>query len=300
MMPAQRRLLLARDIVWVTLGTLISALAIVLFLTPSKIAPGGVAGIGIILNIVFAVPIGLFYILANIPIQVLAYRNLGGSRVVLLTLLSVVVFSVSVEVFEDLFKNTLLSDDDLLNALFGAVVGGIGGGLILRGGGTAGGTATLGRVIQNRFGIPLSSAYLYTDTGIIALAAAFFGWESGMLALVALFLGGMVNDYVLEGPSIIRTITVITTKPEPVAAVLLSDLKRGVTAWQGEGMYTHEERTILFVTVNRAQVNQTRQLIHEVDPHAFIVVGQGHTAYGRGFKEVKTRALSAEIQESAK
>jgi uncharacterized membrane-anchored protein YitT (DUF2179 family) len=97
----------------------------------------------------------------------------------------------------------------------------------------------------------------------------------------------MASDYVLEGPSVIRTATIVTDRPQEVARVLLEDLRRGVTSWQGRGMFTEQEHTVLFVTITRPQVNALRRLVFSVDPNAFLVIGQGHVAYGEGFKEVK-------------
>ena len=102
----------------------------------------------------------------------------------------------------------------------------------------------------------------------------------------ALFIGGAASDYVLEGPSVIRTVTIITDKPKEVADAVLVEMHRGVTAWQGKGMFTDDDHTVLFVTVSRQQANEVRVLIHRVDPDAFVVIGQGHSAYGEGFKDI--------------
>ncbi|MBZ0301557.1 MAG: YitT family protein, partial [Anaerolineae bacterium] len=111
-----------------------------------------------------------------------------------------------------------------------------------------------------------------------------FGWPGALYAMITIFVDGTTSDYVLEGPSRIRTATIITNQPDAVAAVLMHQLGRGVTAWQGQGMYTHQERSILFVTVSRPQVSDLRRMVFSVDPDAFIVIGQGHTAYGEGFQ----------------
>jgi uncharacterized membrane-anchored protein YitT (DUF2179 family) len=126
---------------------------------------------------------------------------------------------------------------------------------------------------------------LYTDTLIILMAGLVFGWTGALYAIVALFVDGTVADYVLEGPSRVRTATIITNHPQEVAGVVMTQLGRGVTAWEGRGMYTGQERSILFVTINRPQVNELRHLVMQVDADAFMVIGQGHTAYGEGFLE---------------
>jgi uncharacterized membrane-anchored protein YitT (DUF2179 family) len=144
-------------------------------------------------------------------------------------------------------------------------------------------------MLQNRLGTSLNNTYLLTDTGVVALAGLVFGWEGALYAMVAIFVDGVAADYVLEGPSTIRTATIITSQPRAVADTIIQRLGRGVTGWEARGMYTGRERTVLFVTVMRPQINELRHLVLAVDPDAFIVVGHGHTAYGEGFRLSRPR-----------
>jgi uncharacterized membrane-anchored protein YitT (DUF2179 family) len=273
--------------VLLTIGAVITALSVVIFLAPFKIAPAGVSGIAVILNDLDPrIPIGLAIIIGNIPIQALGYRYLGGWRVVVRTIFYVVVNAILIDVLSPAFSQFSVGDDVLLNAVFGGILGGIGGGLVYRAGGTQGGTSTLGRILQRQLGIPLSTSAIYTDTGIVFLAGWAFGWEGALYAVVALFIGAAASDYVLEGPSVIRTATIITDKPQEIADVVLEEMRRGVTAWQGKGMFTDETHTVLFITISRPQVGELQSLIHRVDPDAFVVIGQGHIAYGEGFKSI--------------
>ncbi|HEX2906662.1 MAG TPA: DUF2179 domain-containing protein, partial [Phototrophicaceae bacterium] len=122
---------------------------------------------------------------------------------------------------------------------------------------------------------------------VIVLAGLAFGsWASALYAAVALFVGGVAADYVLEGPSVIRTATIVTDQPETVASAIMTEMRRGVTAWPGTGMFTEQGHTVLFVTIARPQVGKLRQIIFAADPAAFVVIGQGHVAYGKGFKAV--------------
>jgi uncharacterized membrane-anchored protein YitT (DUF2179 family) len=279
------------DIFWryllLTIGAIIAALSVIIFMAPFNIAPGGVSGIAVILNSRDPrLPIGLMIIIGNIPIQLLGYRYLGGWRVVVRTVFFVIVNAVLIDTLTPYLAHVTVGNDVLLNAVFGGILGGIGGGLVYRAGGTQGGTSTLGRILQRQLGIPVSTSALYTDTGIILLAGLVFGWAAALYAMVALFIGGAASDYVLEGPSVIRTATIITDKPQEVADVVLEEMGRGVTAWKGKGMFTDQDHTVLFVTISRQQVNELRSLIRRVDPDAFVVIGQGHIAYGEGFKSI--------------
>jgi uncharacterized membrane-anchored protein YitT (DUF2179 family) len=269
--------------VLLTGGTFVGALAVLVFLAPFNIAPAGVSGVAVILNVLFDTPLGLVVLLANIPIQYLAFRSLGGWRGLAGTIYVVLLYSVALDVLAPLFP-TPLSDDRLLNALFGGIIGGVSSGMIYRAGATFGGTSTIARLLNYRFGIPLSSTAVYSNLGIVVLAGIFLGWEGALFATVVLVMEGAATDYVLEGPSVIRTATIVTNHPQDVSTVILHDLQRGVTGWEATGMFTGQRRHILFVTVSRSEVNILRQLVLDADPNAFIVVGHGHVAYGGGFR----------------
>ena len=274
----------AGRLVLLTIGALLGAVAVNVFYTPADIAPSGISGIAIILNHLIGTPIGLVVLLGNIPIQVLALRMLGGWRVVARTIYVLVIYSFAIDLLGPYLSMSTISDDRLLSALFGGILGGIGGGLVYCAGGTFGGTSTLARILQRRIGTPLGSTYLYTDAVTVLLAGVVFGWPGALYAILTIFVDGSTSDYVLEGPSRIRTATIITNQPDAVADVLMHQLERGVTRWEGEGMYTHQPRAILFVTISRPQVSDLRRLVFSVDPQAFLVIGQGHTAFGEGFQ----------------
>lgn len=266
----------------ITGGTLIWIVSVAVFLAPFDIAPAGVSGAAVILNHLIDSPIGLVTLLGNIPIQYLAYRRFGW-KTVAWTVYCVVLFSVLTDWITPLFPKQGISDDALLNAIFGGVMGGVGAGFIYKAGGTSGGTSTLARILQDRFGSPLSTTYLYTNLIIVVFAGLVFGWEGALYAIVALAAEGAASDYILEGPSVVRNGIIVTNHPKEVADAIMSQMHRGVTSWQATGMYTGQERTILLVTVARFQIDELRQIVASVDAGAFIVIGQAHVAYGQGF-----------------
>lgn len=268
-----------------TAGAVLGALAVVLFFAPANIAPGGLSGIAIILNSQIGTPIGLVTLLLNVPLLALGYRMLGGWATVAGAVYVVVLSSLLMDVLVPFFPAAGVTADPLLNAIFGGIISGISGGLVYRVGGTIGGTTIITRIIQQKFGVPISSSTMYIDGAIVGLAGLALGWEAAMYAIIALFVYGAIADYVMEGPSLIRTAIIITDQPEAVSQAIITDLQRGVTGWDGRGMFTQKDHTVLFVTILRPQVNALQQLVLDVDPAAFVVIGQGHVAYGAGFRK---------------
>jgi uncharacterized membrane-anchored protein YitT (DUF2179 family) len=278
--------------VLITAGALIGAVAVIVFLEPSEIAPAGITGVAVIMSITLGTPIGLVVLLGNIPIQYYAYRTLGGWKPIAWTIYVLIVYSAAVDLLQPYLQP--VSDDRLLNTLFGGIVGGIGGGLVYRFGANFGGTSTLAQVFQRKLGLPISTTYLYANLGTVLLAGLVLGWEGALYALVALSVEGAASDYILEGPSVIRTAVIVTNRPREVADGILFQLQRGVTSWEATGMYTGQPRTILYVTVARFQIDQLRSIVAAIDPSAFIVIGQGHVAFGEGFRPVKQQKLIEE------
>lgn len=272
-------------------GALVVALGYSLFQVPHNIAAGGLSGISIIVNHFTGWPVGMMYLVMNIPVLTLGYFYLGRWRFVARTVLAVFVFSTATDLFVAHLPRFLpkypITTDMLLNALYGGIVGGVGGGLIYRAGSTLAGTGVIGRIIQRKTGIPLSQVYLYTDGAIILIAGLVFGWEIALYALLALFLNGLASDYTMEGPSSVRIATIITDHTQAVAQALTDGLRQGVSHWQITGSYTDEPHGMLMCTVYRSQVNDVKRIVATVDPTAFIVIGMAHQALGSGFTRLK-------------
>ncbi|MEM7118695.1 MAG: YitT family protein [Chloroflexota bacterium] len=275
----------ARNYFWLTIGVILSAITFHMFLNAADIAPGGVSGLTLIINEFTGWPNGLILFVLQVPMIFLGFFYLGRMRFVMRAFYLSVAYSGLVTLFEQVWPRASLTDDPLLNVIFGAVIGGIGTGLIFRGRATMAGTSIISRIIQLKTGLPASQLYLMVDGGIIIILGLVFGWENALYAFMMLFLWGLATDYVMEGPSVIRTAFIVTDHPRKLADALLHRTGLGVTAWEGKGMFTDREHTILFCTVRRPDVDGLRATVSEVDPKAFLVIGQGHRARGGVMRE---------------
>jgi uncharacterized membrane-anchored protein YitT (DUF2179 family) len=278
-----------RDYLLLSIGALILATNINLFLAPSNIAPGGVSGTAIIINDSTGWPIGLMMLILNIPLLALGFRHLGRFNFLIGTAYVVLLYSLAVDVLAHWLPSEGVTDDLLLNALYGGVLGGLGTGIVYRGRGTNGGTGVVGRVLQLRTGIPISQVYLATDGLVVLAAGLVFGWELALYALITLFVWGMVADQVLEGPSVVRTVFIVTDNAEAVTGMVFNRLGLGITAWPARGMFTAAEHTVLFCTVSRPDVDLVRSVVMEADPDAFVVIGHGHQATGGVYRKTLRR-----------
>ncbi|HRQ42296.1 MAG TPA: YitT family protein [Chloroflexota bacterium] len=270
-----------------TIGVLIVSVAYVVFQVPNNIVAGGISGLSIIINQFTGWPVGLMYWIMNLPLLLLGFFQLGRWGFLYRTLIAATIFSVSTDLLLIYLPTVLpefpLTDDLLLNTIYGGIVGGIGGGLIYRAGGTMGGTGILGRVLQKRTGRPLSQVYFYSDGLIILLGGVVFGPVMVLYGFLMLFLNGLASDYTLEGPSTTRTASIITNKPDELIQALMQRVHRGVTYWPITGGYTGQQRYLVLCTVTRPQVNELKEVVAEVDREAFVTIGVSHEAMGSGF-----------------
>ena len=269
-----------RSFFFLTIGSLISAINVNMFLAPSELAPGGVSGAAIILNKFVPWPIGLMMLGMNLPLLFVGFKYLGRFNFLFRTLYVVVLYSLGVDLLKPLLPTGGVTDNLILNALYGGVIGGIGTGLIYRGQGTSGGTGVLARVLQLKTGLPISQLYLFIDGGIVVAAGWAFGWDKALFALVTLYVWGIVADQILEGPSVVRTAMIVTDRPKEVSEAVFERLRLGITAWPAKGMFTEEEHTVLFFAVSRPNVNALKSVVLGVDRQAFIVIAHGHQTVG--------------------
>lgn len=287
-----------RDYLLIILSSLIQAFSLRVFFVPAQLASGGVSGISQLINHFTGWPIGLMVLIGNLPLFLLGWRFLGGRQFALRTALAIVTYSFFTDV---LIRTSLfapngaatrlihdLQGDIFLNSLYGAIIGGIGYGLVYRARGTSGGSDVLARILSHYRGIPMAQSYLLVDTVVILGAGFVFGWKAALYAMIALYVSGLVAETTLEGGGTVRTAMIVTSQPEAVSNRVLEELVRGVTVLEGTGAYTGNDRPVLYCVISRAEVASLKAIVHEVDPHAFMVIGMAHEALGEGFRPLKS------------
>ena len=286
------------DYVLIVVAASIQALSLRLFFVPANLASGGVSGIAQLINHFTGWPIGLMILIGNIPLFALGWRFLGGARFALRTALAIFMYSA----FTDLLVQTplfvpngagtrLINDlqgDIFLNALYGAVISGIGYGLVYRARGTSGGSDVLARILNHYRGVPMTQSYLMVDTAVILGAGFVFGWKAALYAMIALYVSGLVAESTLEGGGTVRTALIVTSEAETISARVVEELERGATILEGTGAYTGAGRPVLDCVITRSEVATLKAIVQEVDPRAFMVIGVAHEALGEGFRPLKT------------
>ena len=287
-----------RDFLLIGISSVIQAFSLRVFFVPANLASGGVSGISQLINHFTGWPIGLMVFLGNIPLFLLGWRFLGGRSFALRTAFAIVTYAMLTDLLVEtpLFAENgagtrLIQDlqgDIFLNSLYGAVVSGIGYGLVYRARGTSGGSDILARILNNWRGISITQSYLIVDTAVILGAGFVFGWKQALYAMITLYVSGLVSETVLEGGGTVRTAMIVTKEANAISNRVLDELERGVTILEGSGAYTGESRPVLYCVITRAEVSTLKAIVNEIDPHAFMVIGIAHEALGEGFKPIKS------------
>ena len=287
---------LAKDYALILLGTFMMAVGLVIFISPLKLAPGGVYGIAIILHHLFNFPIGLTGIALDIPLLIIGILWLGP-KFGLKTVVGIVSLSGFITLMEYLYGYAPLVDDPsayFIVSLCGGVIIGVGLGLIFKTRATSGGTDIIATIISKYFRhLPLGTILIVVDSVIVLFALFIFkDWTIPLYSWTVIYVVGIVVDKVIAGFSSAKAVLIVSDYYAEIRNKIMQDLERGGTYLNGEGMYNHSEKKIIYVTVSRKQLPQLIYFVNEIDPKAFVSVLDAHTTLGEGFQSLREKALS--------
>lgn len=289
-----------RDYLFIVVGAFILAAGFVFFISPHKIVPGGVYGIAIVVHYltqnVFSfwpdgIPIGLFGLVLNIPLTYAGIKILGP-RFGVKTVLGFVLTSVFMDGITYMRPggDIPLVDDVLLSCLFGGVLLGFGLGLIFKSRATSGGSDIIAMIIAKYTNLQLGQLLIYVDSAIVLLSLlAFHDWKIPLYSWLVIYVTGRAIDLTLEGGNYHKALFIISKEHEKIKNKILVDLQRGGTYFNGKGMYTDEEKQIIYTVVSRREVAILEAYIHSIDPDAFITVMDTREILGEGFQSLNQK-----------
>lgn len=262
-------------------GTLLTAIAISLFLLPNKIITGGVSGVSTILYHSFGIEVGLSFAVINIILLLLGSKVLG-KVFVLRTLVASGMLSVFLQLFSYLPPAT---SNIFLATLFGACLYGGGLAITFASGASTGGTDIIGRVVQHFLPhFSIGNLLLVIDGMIIAASFyAFSDIDLLMLSIVALGLATWSIDYIIQNLNISKLVFVISEKGGEISQRLVSTSPRGVTKIEVWGEYTNEKKILLLCALKNRELPLFKRKVREIDPGAFIILAEAQQIDGNGF-----------------
>lgn len=272
-----------RKITETLIGTILLAIAQYFFYINYDIAAGGVAGLSIVLGKTasFMTP-GQWQLVLNIILLIAGYLVMG-KKFISNTVMSSVVLSITIVIFEKLFPSVDLGDDLVIIIFFGVLLASLGMSLIFANEASSGGTDIIGAIIHKYAHISIAAGVMIIDLIVCILSIAEFGIVRSMYAIFGVIITGRLTDFFMQGFSRKIQIFVISNKIDEINAKLLKDYDRGVTLLRAKGGYRQDDKLVLFTIVPTRLYPVIRDDILTVDNEAFIFTTSISEVYGEGF-----------------
>ncbi|WP_373219866.1 YitT family protein [Blautia obeum] len=271
----------------IIIGTGLMATAITSCFDAAGMVTGGFSGIAIIVKAGTkglygnGVPLWVTNLVLNVPVFILAAKIKGFSFVK-----KALMGDISLTVWLAVLPAWKLSEDIFLAALYGGILQGVGIGLVFLGGGTTGGTDLLAAIIQKYMKhYSIAQVMQFVDGAVVVVGMYVFGVERALYAIIAVYLVTKVSDGIIAGLKFSKAVYIITDKPDEVSRMVMEDIDRGITGIRAKGMYSGNDKLMLFCVVGKKELVHLKEMIDEIDPKAFVIVGDAREVHGEGFIE---------------
>lgn len=275
-------------------GAVLLALAMYMFMLPSKFIPGGVSGITIIIEALTGFSASYTLLILNAPLVVLAFIFLK-KEFAIKTTIGIALVSGILQIFKAVDLYRYFNENEVwLSALAGGVIGGVGIGLLVKGGGSSGGTEVVSLLIQKKYiSSSLSFIILMINSGVVLLGGVLYmtvgnmpldlGITTILCSFIQIFLGSKCIELILNGLKTAVKFEIITTKGEELKQAIQNKMGRGVTIISCEGGYTGEQKDLLVCVVTRVEISAFKRLLQEIDSNAFVYAINTREVIGKGF-----------------
>jgi len=265
--------------IWFITGLLLMAIAFNIFILPLNLV-SGVSGIGVILNETIGLDPSLVILLANILLIIASFTFLGKDETVA-GIAGAILYPVFVELTSFLPIYVDLADlESIVITVSGAVISGIGAGMVFKVGYNSGGSDVIKKIVSKYAKLSIGTSSLYVEAVIISLCLITFGWQTFIYSIVALAISSYLTDKVIIGISDHKTFQIITSKEKEVMNFIMYELKRGVTSLEAHGGYTGNKKKVLLCTVPSRQYYMVKEGIKIIDPDAFYIVTDAYEVSG--------------------
>jgi len=270
-----------QDACFIVFGIIIASFALKEFLAPNKFFDGGITGISLLVHELYHFNLGVIIVLFNLPLIIISYFSVGKSFAVK-TFACVILLGICLLLIPDY----ALTKDKLLISVFGGVFLGIGIGVIMRAGAALDGIEVLALYTLKRTSFTITEIILGINILIFGIAAIKFGVESALYSILTYFAATRTIDYVVEGLQAYTGVTIISGESEAIKYELVNNLGRGITVYKGQRGFlpgnfeVSADCDIIFTVITRLELRKLHNLVHNVDPKAFIFASTIREASG--------------------
>ena len=282
------------DYLLIIVGTCLMAVAVISAFDKAGMVTGGFSGVAIIVKewteslVPGGIPLWITNMALNIPLFFLGMR-IGGFQFVKKALVGELCLSFWLAVLPGCIPDFNLAGNDLLlAAVYGGVIQGVGIGLVFLGQGTTGGTDMMAALIQRKLKhYSIAQIMQFIDGLVVVVGMYVFGVYKALYAIIAVYLVTKVTDCMIEGLKFSKGAYIITEKADQVSHMIINEMDRGVTGLKGVGMYSGQDKLMLFCVVNKKEIVTLKEKVDMIDPDAFVIVCDVREVHGEGFIEKK-------------
>lgn len=272
-----------KNIIFIIFGAAIFSFGVVHFNMQNNLGEGGFTGITLLTYFMFDWNPAIVTIVLNIPLFIIGWKLLSRT-----TFYYTIIGTFSVAAFLALFQlqpfTIDLQQDLTLAALFSGVFIGVGLGITLRFGGTTGGVDIIARIAHKYYGWSMGRTMFVFDFFVISISLfTYLKLVEGMYTLVIVYIGARVIDFIQEGAYSARGLTIISKQYETISESINMKMERGVTILNGQGYYSREQQYVIYCIIGKNEVMRAKNIIKEIDPHAFVAVTSVQEVLGEGF-----------------
>ncbi|MGM0852556.1 MAG: YitT family protein [Bacillota bacterium] len=272
-----------KEITLIIIGSLFFALGVNLFAIPNELGEGGVTGISMTLYYVLGWSPGITNFVMNGILLAIGYKVLN-KRVTWYTMLAIFFTSLFIQLTEGMGNSV----DIMLGTVFAGVFIGLGLGLVLRSGGTTGGSTIVARMLNQHFGWSVSTSMFVFDILVVLGSSFVIGIENTMYTGISIYISTKILDYLIDGFDTRKAVTIISQHTIAIAEKVSDEMDRGVTVINARGHYSNESKDILYVVINKQELFLLKKAIQQIDEKAFVVVHDVRDVFGEGFTFPKT------------
>jgi uncharacterized membrane-anchored protein YitT (DUF2179 family) len=270
-----------KECLYILFGGLIFSVGINYFTIPNLLSEGGIIGLTVIAHYLFDLSPGMLNFVLNTVLVLIGYKFLE-KRAIIYTLFSIFSCSLFMYITEETGKR--ITDDPLLASIFAGLLVGGGLGIIFRAGGTSGGTTILAKLANQFLGWSMGKGILLIDIIVVAGSVFIIGLVKAMYTLIAVYIGAKVIDFIVDGLEEKVAVFIISNSPQLVLHRVTNKMSRGITVLEGRGGYTGDNKEVLYIVISRQEVVRLKNMISEIDEHAYVTVHQVQEVIGKGYK----------------
>ena len=267
---------------FITVGAFIVAVGLEMFLLPNKIIDGGVIGISMMVSYLTKWNLGLLIFCKNIPFIVMALKNLGH-KFVIQTFFATAMLALAT----NLCHGIQATEDLLLATVFGGIILGFGVGLILRNNASLDGTEMVSNLSKKLKVISVGELLMCINLFIYMGAGFLYGWDRALYSILTYYIASKVIDSVLEGLDKAKSVRIVSDYHKEIGNAIMKDLDVSVTYMKTLGGYSRQEKILTYCVVNKFEMARLKELVHTIDPRAFLVTEDVHEVEGVRVKKNK-------------